>query len=299
MAVDVMGEKIRLDKYLVEMGMGTRSQVKEAARKGRIRIDGIVETDTSRKVDPDKEQVSFDGEDVSYVRMEYYVLNKPQGVVSATEDRHYKTVVELIDQKQRKDLFPVGRLDVDTEGLLLITNDGELAHRLLSPKHHVDKKYYAIVEGMLPGDAAVQFEKGIVLKDGTVTMPAHLKVLKSSGEEGFKEGDVWEVSAKRGREGEEGFGKGNARVLVTVQEGKFHQVKRMFEALGCKVVFLKRMSMGPLVLDEGQKPGEYRALTEEELCLLQTFKGVAVDGGRSKDSTRLASVPKPTTKTKR
>lgn len=256
-----MKGQIRLDKYLVEMGIGTRSQIKEAAKKGRIRIDGIVEKDTGRKLDPDQEQVTFDGEIVSYVRMEYYLLNKPCGVVSATEDKRYKTVIDLIDGKRRTDLFPVGRLDIDTEGLLLITNDGELAHRLLSPKHHVDKQYYAIVKGDLPETAAEEFEKGIVLNDGTVSMPARLEVI-SSKEGGFEEEKERLISSKESCEED------HVQVLVALQEGKFHQVKRMFEALGCKVTYLKRLSMGPLVLDGQLKPGEYRKLTEEEINML-------------------------------
>ena len=198
-----MGEKIRLDKYLAEMGLGTRSQIKEAARKGRIRVNGVTEKGAEKKIDPDSDTVLFDGQEITYVRMEYYLLNKPQGVVSATEDTLHKTVLDLIDGKRKKELFPVGRLDIDTEGLLLITNDGDLAHRLLSPRHHVDKVYYAVVDGELPEDAPQQFKKGITLEDGMVTMPAGLEIKEA--------------------------GKGTAQVLVTIQEGKFHQVKRMFQ----------------------------------------------------------------------
>lgn len=239
MAVDVMAEWIRLDKYLVEMGIGTRSQIKEAAKKGRIQVDGVVEKKTDRKIDPDKETVSFDGRTISYVKYEYFMLNKPQGVVSATEDNLHRTVLDLIDDRQRKDLFPVGRLDIDTEGLLLITNDGDLAHRLLSPKHHVDKQYYAHVTGCLPADAAAQFKQGIRLTDGTPTLPADLEIIADDGEK--------------------------TEILLTIREGKFHQVKRMFEALECKVVYLKRMSMGCLRLDENLKTGEYRSLTAAEI----------------------------------
>ena len=160
--------------------------------------------------------------------------------MSATEDRKYQTVVDLIADRQRKDLFPVGRLDIDTEGLLLITNDGELAHRLLSPAHHVDKQYYALVEGELPADAVSQMEQGVTLEDGTVTRPARLELLPE------KEGEF-------------------TKTLLTIHEGKFHQVKRMFEALGCKVVFLKRLSMGNLVLDPELETGAYRPLTEGEI----------------------------------
>lgn len=245
-----MQKLLRLDKYLAEMGIGTRSQIKEAAKKGRIRVNGQVEKRTERKIEPDNDVVSYDNQPVSYVKLEYYMLNKPQGVVCATRDNLHKTVVELIDKRQRKDLFPVGRLDIDTEGLLLITNDGDLAHELLSPKSHVDKQYYAIVEGELPEDGAERFKQGLVLKDGMTAMPAKLEMMDS----------------KRSEEREKNF---RNEVLVTVQEGKFHQVKRMFEALDCKVVFLKRLSMGRLRLDEGLKPGEYRALTQEELKILQ------------------------------
>lgn len=231
-------KEIRLDKYLGEMGEGTRSQIKEMAKKGRIWVDGIPEKKTERKIDPERNQVTVDGRQVSYVAFEYYMLNKPQGVVSATEDKRYETVIGLIDERRRDDLFPVGRLDIDTEGLLLITNDGDLAHQLLSPKKHVDKVYFARIEGTLPSDAKERIEEGLILTDGTPTLPAWLEVLQT--------GEATEVQ-------------------LTIREGKFHQVKRMFETLGCNVVYLKRMSMGSLLLDEALKPGEYRALREEEL----------------------------------
>lgn len=173
-------------------------------------------------------------------------------MVSATEDGRYPTAVELIGSAVRKDLFPAGRLDVDTEGLLLITNDGELAHRLLSPKRHVDKTYYAHILGSLPADSQKQFEAGIILEDGLKTMPAVLNILS-----------------------EEEPGKDLTAVTLTIQEGKFHQVKRMFQALGCQVVYLKRLSMGSLVLDGKLKPGEYRRLTEEELAGLK--KGESIE----------------------
>jgi len=175
--------------------------------------------------------------------MEYYMLNKPQGVVSATEDHKYKTVIDLIDGKNRKDLFPVGRLDIDTEGLLLITNDGPLAHRLLTPKKHVDKIYYAVCDGHVRDSAVSQFADGIELPDGLKCLPASLEILTRKEEEG----------------------KSISEVNLTIREGKFHQVKRMMEAVGCPVMFLKRLTMGPLTLDESLKPGEYRPLTSEEL----------------------------------
>ena len=204
-------------------------------------MNGEAVKDADRKVNPESDIVEVDRSRVAYARMEYYMLNKPKGVVSATEDRKYPTVVGLIREALRKDLFPVGRLDIDTEGLLLITNDGELAHNLLSPKKHVDKVYLAHVSGGLPEDAVKRFEEGIKLEDGTMTLPAELKILKGAGQEE----DAQEV-------------------LVTIREGKFHQIKRMFEALGCRVEYLKRISMGPLILDPNLEPGEYRPLTLQE-----------------------------------
>ena len=243
---------IRLDKYLADMGVGTRQEVKKHIRQGRASVDGMTVKRADLKVDESSQTVTFDGEEIPYAAFEYYMLNKPQGVVSATEDGRYPTAVELIGSAVRKDLFPAGRLDVDTEGLLLITNDGELAPRLLSPKRHVDKTYYAHILGSLPADSQKQFEAGIILEDGLKTMPAVLNILS-----------------------EEEPGKDLTAVTLTIQEGKFHQVKRMFQALGCQVVYLKRLSMGSLVLDGKLKPGEYRRLTEEELAGLK--KGESIE----------------------
>lgn len=226
---------MRLDKFLTEMGAGSRSAVKEMARKGRIQVNGQIQKNADGRIRPGVDLVTLDGSEVRYAGVEYYMLNKPRGTVSATEDRRYPTVVGLIDSALRGDLFPVGRLDLDTEGLLLITNDGQLAHRLLSPRHHVDKTYLVRYEGCLPADAAEQMERGLQLEDGTGTMPAWL----------------------------EPAGRGEAR--LTIQEGKFHQVKRMFEALDCRVIYLKRLSMGSLRLDESLEPGQYRPLTEQEI----------------------------------
>ncbi|MDU4976999.1 MAG: pseudouridine synthase, partial [Hungatella hathewayi] len=162
-----MKELMRLDKYLTEMGQGTRSQIKEMARKGRITVNGVTEKKSDRKISPSSDAVAVDGRIVAYAEYEYYMLHKPEGVVSATEDRRHRTVLDLITGRMRDDLFPVGRLDIDTEGLLLITNDGDLAHRLLSPKKHVDKVYYAKIEGMLPEDAKERMAAGLTLSDGT------------------------------------------------------------------------------------------------------------------------------------
>lgn len=248
---------IRLDKFLTEMGKGSRSQVKELARKGRIQVNGQTVKAADTKVDPKKDEIFLDGAAVSYARLEYFMLNKPQGTVSATEDGRYPTVVGLIKDALRGDLFPVGRLDLDTEGLLLITNDGALAHELLSPKKHVDKVYLAYIDGTLPEDAAEQMRNGVVLEDGVKTRPAELVCLSS------KEGE-----RLLGRVPEADFAK-MVPVTLTIHEGKFHQVKRMFEALGCRVVFLKRLSMGTLSLDPALLPGEYRPLTQKELSGLK------------------------------
>lgn len=237
MAVDVMAQ-LRLDKYLADMGIGTRSQIKEAAKKGRIQVNGQTEKKTDRKITPGDDQVIMDGQVIGYVHTEYYMLNKPQGVVSATEDRKYQTVVDLIADRQRKDLFPVGRLDIDTEGLLLITNDGELAHRLLSPKKHVDKVYYAKVQGKVDESDVKAFADGVDIGDDTPAKSADLRILKS------------------GKESE---------IELTITEGRFHQVKRMFHAVGKEVIYLKRLSMGSLALDKTLTKGEYRSLTEEEI----------------------------------
>lgn len=229
---------IRLDKYLADMSIGTRTEVKKLIRQGKVAVDGLIVKNPDIKVDTDTQNVTCNGIAVTYETYEYYMLNKPAGVISATSDKTEKTVLDLIDSKKRKDLFPVGRLDKDTEGLLLITNDGELAHRLLSPKKHVDKLYYARVEGVVGMEDIDVFAKGLDIGEGEYTKPAKLIILKS---------DVI------------------SEIELTIQEGKFHQVKRMFEAVGKKVIYLKRLEMGTLKLDEGLALGEYRPLTQKEL----------------------------------
>lgn len=236
----------RLDKYLADMGCGTRSEVKNYIKKGRVTINDVVTKSADVKIDFEKDKVCFDGEILGYVEHEYYMLNKPQGVVSATEDRHDKTVIDLIETRNRKDLFPVGRLDKDTEGLLLITNDGKLAHNLLSPKKHVDKVYFARIDSVVTEEMIEEFAKGVMLNDGTNTLPAILKIIETGTEPS-------EYS----------------HIELTIREGKFHQVKRMFEAFGMHVTYLKRLSMGTLILDETLKVGDYRKLTSEELALLK------------------------------
>ena len=232
---------IRLDKYLADMGCGTRQEVKKLIRSGQVSVDGAVVKKPETKVEQTVQEVCLNGEKVGYESFEYYMLNKPAGVISATEDRSCQTVVGLIKEKKRKDLFPVGRLDKDTEGLLLITNDGELAHRLLSPKKHVDKCYFARVSGKVTEDDVRSFENGVnigSLEQPEITMPGKLEIITSD-----------EIS----------------QIRLTIQEGKFHQVKRMFQAVGKEVIYLKRLRMGTLVLDENLSIGEYRPLTKEEL----------------------------------
>jgi len=237
---------VRLDKYLAEMGAGTRSEVKKLVRAGRVTINGAVAEKPEQKVDPETDTVCLDGEALLYVAYEYYLFHKPAGCVSATEDKIHKTVMDYLTDTLRDDLFPVGRLDIDTEGLLLITNDGALAHELLSPAHHVKKTYYARVAGRVTEEDARLFQQGVDIGEEKLTKPAELVIL-TSGEE--------------------------SEIELTITEGKFHQVKRMFQAVGKEVVYLKRLSMGPLTLPETLLPGEYRALTQEELMLLQKETG--------------------------
>lgn len=231
---------MRLDKYLAEMGVGTRQEVKKQIRQGKAAVNGTVVKAADTKIDETSDEVTICGRNISYVSYEYYMLNKPAGVVSATEDRRDTTVIDLIKEKKRKDLFPVGRLDKDTEGLLLITNDGDLAHRLLAPKKHVDKVYYAKIDGMVTEEDVKRFAEGIDIgaEEEEMTRPAKLDIMKSAEE---------------------------SEVRLTIHEGKFHQVKRMFLAVGKEVTYLKRERMGTLCLDENLKPGEYRLLTEEEI----------------------------------
>ncbi len=251
---------MRLDKFLCDMGLGTRSEIKNGIRKGMALVDGKVCKRPETQVS-EEQQVSYQGKPVSYTAFEYYMLHKPAGVVSATEDSRDRTVLDLIQEKKRKDLFPVGRLDKDTEGLLLITNDGPLAHRLLSPKKHVDKVYEALVKGQVTEEHAERFQQGIDIGDERLTLPAKLTILPE---------DLSRAPAEVLHALEE-IQKGTSvtRIRLTLREGRFHQVKRMMEAMGCPVVYLKRLSMGPLLLDPKLKPGEYRPLTQEELQWLK------------------------------
>ena len=229
-------EKIRLDKYLADMGQGTRSEVKKLIKKGNVCVNRETVKSPEYKIAPETDQVSVQGRELSYEKFEYYMLNKPAGTVSAREDGRDKTVLELIISKKRKDLFPVGRLDKDTEGLLLITNDGALAHNLLSPKKHVDKTYFVQLLKELKEKEAELLEKGVDIGDEKPTLPAEIAF---AGEKN--------------------------QAYITIREGRFHQIKRMFRAVDNEVVYLKRVSMGSLKLDDRLLPGEYRSLTEEEI----------------------------------
>ena len=233
---------IRLDKYLADMKAGTRSEVKEYIRKGRVQVDEITVKKPEQKVDIMTQKVFLDGRMISYVTMEYYMLNKPAGVVSATEDKNDKTVIDLVPKPHAKDIFPVGRLDKDTEGLLIITNDGETAHRLLSPKKHVDKTYFVRTSGGEIGTEEVEkLENGVDIGEEKLTLPAEIEMLKNG-----------EISES----------------LLTIREGKFHQVKRMFKAVGREVIYLKRISMGNIKLDESLEKGECRKLSEDEIKII-------------------------------
>ena len=237
--------KIRLDKFLADMGLGTRSEVKKEIHKGQVRVNGIPERSPEYKLDIQKDLVEVNGRQISYAQQEYYMLNKPAGVVSATEDKKDMTVLDLIQEKQRKDLFPVGRLDKDTEGLLLITNDGLLAHQLLSPKNHVKKTYFVRVENPVSPEDIKILEEGVDIGEEKRTLPAEISCLSPE----------------------------KNSLCLTIKEGKFHQIKRMFQAVDNKVLYLKRLSMGSLTLDETLAPGEYRPLTKEEIERLKDHAG--------------------------
>ncbi|AYF54246.1 rRNA pseudouridine synthase [Clostridium botulinum C] len=236
----------RLDKILSNLGYGSRKEIKALVKKGEIEIDGKIIKDNGIKVDPNKSTIKVSGEEINYRKYIYLMMNKPAGVVSATFDNYDETVIDLLDYEYTVfDPFPVGRLDKDTEGFLLITNDGDLNHRLTSPKWHVDKIYYAEIDKIVDEKDIRAFEKGIVLDDGYKCLPAKLEIL-SADENG-------------------------SEVNITIQEGKFHQVKRMFEAREKKVIYLKRLQMGNLVLDESLNEGEYRELTEDEIKVLKSI----------------------------
>ncbi|MCR5628655.1 pseudouridine synthase [Eubacterium sp.] len=231
---------MRLDKFLSEMATESRSELKKMIKKGLVKVNGEIIKDPSVHIDENSDEISLNGKFIEYKKFVYYMLNKPQGVVSATKDNLHKTVIDLLnDEDKKKGIFPVGRLDIDTEGLLILTNDGEFSHNLLAPNKHVSKKYYARVEGILVSDAVEQCKKGIDI--GTEEEP---EVCKSAELEIISVDD----------------GESTTEIYLTISEGKFHQVKRMIKKLGGEVVYLKRLSMGKYELDENLKLGDYKRL---------------------------------------
>ncbi|MCL2681819.1 MAG: rRNA pseudouridine synthase [Streptococcaceae bacterium] len=240
---------MRLDKFLVETGLGSRTEVKNLLKKGLITVNQSLVKEAKQQIDEHADVVEYDGKPLIYQEFYYYMLNKPAGVVSATQDNRDKTVIELLSKEDyRADLFPVGRLDKDTEGLLLLSNDGVLAHDLLSPKKHVDKEYFAQIEGLVTAQTIDGFEKGLKFKSGEEVKPAQLTVIETDDE------------AQR------------SKISLIIHEGKFHQVKRMFEAVGLKVIYLKRLRMKNLTLDKRLEKGHYRPLTNEEIKDLRNEK---------------------------
>ncbi|HIX42365.1 MAG TPA: rRNA pseudouridine synthase [Candidatus Kurthia intestinigallinarum] len=234
---------MRLDKLLANMGFGTRKDVKKLIKQKAVTVDEVVVKDVGLQVDPEKQAVVIFGERVTYEPMLYLLMNKPAGVISATEDNYDQTVIDLLKPYHRHfEPFPVGRLDKDTEGFLLITNDGQLTHNLLSPKKHVPKVYYAKIAGEVKPEHIEMFQQGIIIDDGYQTKPAKLTILNSGVE---------------------------SEIELEISEGKFHQVKRMFKAIDTEVTYLKRLSMGPLQLGDDLALGEYRELTEEEVLQLK------------------------------
>lgn len=239
-----MSEALRLDKYLSNMGLGTRTQVKKLLKSNEVIVDGEIIKDPAYKVTPGKNIIKAVGQNIHYQKYIYLMMNKPAGYISATEDEKEETVLDLIDDSYTHySPFPVGRLDKDTEGLLLLTNDGKLAHHLTSPKHKIGKIYYAIIEGEVTEADIIAFSAGVVLDDGYKTLPAKLTIIKS--------GEYSEIK-------------------VMIYEGKYHQVKRMFEAVSKRVKYLKRIQMGSIPLDEELELGQYRELRNDELVSLKT-----------------------------
>lgn len=330
-------QKERLDKRLAREGFGTRSEIRKAVGAGKVSVNGQTEKDPGRKITPEDE-VCFDGKKVGQEAFVYYMLNKPAGVITATEDDVQQTVLDLLRSPSstsgkapgtpvfRRGIFPVGRLDRDTEGLLLVTDDGQLAHRLLAPGRHVDKVYYALVTGKVTGEEIRKFAEGLqVGKEGSseafTALPAKLEEVRrgtTEKEELFFAGSALPARAEAAGRGAAGkaelFSAGSAalpagaeavraesaegqeavrpdppeapertEVLVTIREGKYHQIKRMFRAVGKEVLYLKRLSMGPLCLDAGLAPGEFRALRREEIEALSAALEMIDDGRRNRE----------------
>ena len=285
---------IRLDKYLSNMTGESRSIIKSEIKKGNVIVNGSTVLKAENKIDEIKDEVIYKGESVAYSKYAYYMFNKPAGCVSATTDNTCKTVIDYLKNEQVSGLFPVGRLDKDTEGLLIITNDGELAHKLLSPKKHVAKKYYARIKGNLPTDVEKRFEDGLDIGDEKKTLPARIEVLQNAkttestdkltgktdnmtGKTDNTTGNTDNItdvviSDRSDALPDEEPALFDSEVYVVITEGRYHQVKRMFKAVGCEVTYLERKSMGGLELDDTLRRGEYRKLTAEEInTLLNTL----------------------------
>ncbi|TWS94348.1 pseudouridine synthase [Streptococcus sp. sy018] len=238
---------MRLDKFLVDCGIGSRNEIKKLLKTKQVLVNGEISTLAKQQIDEQNDHVTINGQTLTHEKFVYYLLNKPQGVISATQDEYHTTVLDLLDETARhKDVFPVGRLDIDTHGLLLLTNNGQLAHAMLSPKKHVDKCYQAKIDGVMTQDDVQAFAQGIVLKDFTC-QPAQLTILSTSKKEN------------------------TSLVQITIKEGKFHQIKRMVKACGKTVTDLQRLSMGPLQLDPNLALGDYRRLTPKEITSLDIF----------------------------
>ena len=295
------GNMIRLDKYLSNMTGESRSIIKSEIKKGNVIVNGSTVLKAENKIDEIKDEVIYKGESVAYSKYAYYMFNKPAGCVSATTDNTCKTVIDYLKNEQVSGLFPVGRLDKDTEGLLIITNDGELAHKLLSPKKHVAKKYYARIKGNLPTNVEKRFEDGLDIGDEKKTLPARIEVLQNAkttestdkltgktdnmtGKTDNMTGNTDNmtgntdnitdvvISDRSDALHDEGPALFDSEVYVVITEGRYHQVKRMFKAVGCEVTYLERKSMGGLELDDTLRRGEYRKLTAEEInTLLNTL----------------------------
>lgn len=239
---------MRIDKLIANEGFGSRKEVKHLLKSGQVLVNGEAIKQAKMHVDPERDEITVMGQVIDYQEFIYLMMNKPPGVVSATEDHRDETVIDLIDPSfQVKEPFPVGRLDKDTEGLLILTNDGKLAHQLLSPKKNVGKTYFAEIEGVVVKEDIETFNKGVSLDDGYETKPAQLTILTTDAT--------------------------TSAIEVVISEGKYHQVKRMFEAVGKRVTYLKRMKMGSLSLDQQLELGEYRELTKEELEYLKGLHG--------------------------
>lgn len=230
---------MRLDKYLAHAGYGTRSEVKKIIQKGLVEVNGVVIKKDDQKIDEENDEIIVSGEKSTYIKHIYLMLHKPAGVISSNYDPSHKTTKDLIKGYEHYPTFPVGRLDLDTEGLLIITNDGLLAHQLLSPRYHVDKTYYVEFSGEYQSIYTSLFETGVTLEDGYLCMPSKIELLEPQ------------------------------KALLTIKEGKYHQVKRMFMVLGMTVTYLKRVSFGPIALDESLLKGQFRPLTEVEVEALK------------------------------